>query len=138
MSKEPFDLKRFMAGEPAETRGGEIAHFVAYVSEAAECSRLVYRVGDCVRVAYDSGRLDCYVEHCADLLYMLSPYADFKIDEKMMFSDNGDTWVEGHWAGIKNGDPAAWHEGATSWTTSRRTSWNYARRPTKEELEGER
>lgn len=137
MCKEPFNLEKFMAGQPAVTRGGMLNYFVAYVPEAVPSSRLVVRnEAGRVRAIYESGALSQYDDSFADLTHMAPPYADFKIDEPVMVRGSGD-WRRRHFAGVSEyGYPLTWAEG-TRWASKGKTFlWHEARRPTPEELEG--
>ena len=72
-------------------------------------------------------------------LIEVGPYADFKIDEKVMVRDlEGRNWVFAHFARVDEaGRPTAFRDGKTSWTSTlpRYTeSFVECRRPTAEEL----
>ena len=74
-------------------------------------------------------------EHDLDLIEV-GPYDDFKIDEPVMVRDDSENkWIRRYFAGVApDGRATTWNVGATSWTTESRTSWNFCRRPTPEEL----
>ena len=71
-------------------------------------------------------------------LVEVSPYADWKIDQKIMVSEDGVRWDRRYFAGVhESGCCLAWTSGATSWTQGSipaTTQWEYARLPTPEEL----
>ena len=71
-------------------------------------------------------------------LIEVSPYEDFKIDDKVMVSNNETFWVRAHFAGVNSeGLPTAFKRGATSWSSlhlSVPESWKNCRKPTAEEL----
>jgi hypothetical protein len=79
---------------------------------------------------------------CSDLtpseydLVEVSPYADWKIDQKIMVSEDGEDWRKRHFAGVdEEGCPLAWVTSSTSWADRpEHIKWNYARLPTPEEL----
>jgi hypothetical protein len=57
-------------------------------------------------------------------LMEISPYADFKIDDKVLVWDDGQIEpYKYHFAGIsKNGNPLTWDDGRTSFTETKFTS----------------
>ncbi|MDO4673329.1 MAG: hypothetical protein Q4A76_10490 [Porphyromonadaceae bacterium] len=62
-----------------------------------------------------------------------SPYEDWKIDDKIEVSDDGECWYRRHFAGVnENGKPMVWGDGATSWSYRNdkryKVEWNYARK----------
>lgn len=62
-------------------------------------------------------------------LIEVSPYEDFKVDDKVLVSVDGDSWEKRYFAYVKNGAPWAWADGATSWSacdTARK--WNYCKK----------
>lgn len=69
-------------------------------------------------------------------LVEVKPYEEFRIDEPVMVSDSGITWIPRYFAGVRaDGRPCTFNEGQTSWTSNGEvTSWNLARKPTSEEL----
>ena len=69
-------------------------------------------------------------------LIEVSPYDDFKIDEKVMVRDFGsDRWKRCNFAAVgPDQKPRAWDFGATKWTAVGATVWDECRRPTAEEL----
>jgi len=71
-------------------------------------------------------------ETCLDLVEF-SPWADFKIDQKVLVWDKGDEKEKRHFAGVHvNGWPTTWARGRTSWTEDQRDSWAFC-----EKYEGE-
>ena len=58
-------------------------------------------------------------------LIEISPYADFKIDDKVLVWDHGNVnKYKAHFAGIHEaGDPMSWANGRTSFTTDEKTEW---------------
>ena len=58
-------------------------------------------------------------------LIEISPYEDFKIDDKVLVWDDGNFNKKmAHFAGIhKDGDPMSWANGRTSFTTDEKTVW---------------
>ena len=59
-------------------------------------------------------------------LIEVSPYADFKIDDKVLVWITKGIKIKRHFAGIsEEGLPMAWEDGQTSFTTSLKTAWNY-------------
>ena len=71
-------------------------------------------------------------------LVEVSPYADWKIDQKIIVSDDGVMRLKRYFAGVrKDGVCLAWDGGATSWSISpgkEPLPWKHARLPTPEEL----
>ena len=72
-------------------------------------------------------------------LVEVSPYAGWKIGQRIMVSIDGVTWCKRYFAGIDGvgGYALTWANGATSWSRDiHRASmaWKYARLPTPEEL----
>jgi hypothetical protein len=58
-------------------------------------------------------------------LIEVSPYADFKIDDKVFVWDEKEYKVKRHFAGISElGEPLTWRDGLTSFTTNEKTAWN--------------
>ena len=72
-------------------------------------------------------------------LIEVSPYADWKIDDKILVTNNltGDTrWYKRHFAGLgKDGQPTAFADGKTSWSDAGQpgTAWNFAKKPEAQE-----
>ena len=67
-------------------------------------------------------------------------YSTYKIDEPVMVRE-GDTstWNKRHFAGVSNGKPCTWYCGNTSWSHGDEGDaipWRQCRRPTPEELGG--
>lgn len=66
-------------------------------------------------------------------LIEVQPWEDFKIDDPVLVSDDGECWYKRHFAGIGcNGRPTAFNDGATSFTTpipTLITEWNYCKKP---------
>ncbi|WP_298752119.1 hypothetical protein [uncultured Arcobacter sp.] len=72
---------------------------------------------------------DCSHPEFDKTLVEVSPYEDWKIDDKIEVSDDGIKWRKRHFAGINgNGNPIAWADGTTSWSASDSYSWKYARK----------
>lgn len=69
-------------------------------------------------------------------LIEVSPYEDFKKDDKVMVRDYEDfTWNKRYFAYEKAGKVYCFENGQDSWTSDNQvTSWNYCRKPTQEEL----
>lgn len=65
-------------------------------------------------------------ESCLDLIE-ISPYEDFKIDDKVLVWDNETNEKhKGHFAGISDtGKPKIWSEGGTSFTKQFKQTWNH-------------
>ena len=90
---------------------------------------------DVVITLTSDGRWGNY-DHQCDLIE-LSPYDDFKVDDKVMVSRDGEVWFKRYFAGVdKDGKPTAFCDGATSWVKTKASPirWKYCRRPTPEEL----
>lgn len=72
-----------------------------------------------------------------DYLVEVSPYADWKIDDKIEVSADGEEWVKRHFAGIDNdGNCLCYNNGLTSWSKHIWENgepcvshWAYARKP---------
>jgi hypothetical protein len=78
-----------------------------------------------LRFHYGTGKV---LEGSRDLdLFPYEPYADFKIDDKVnVWDDEDDLVTSGHFAGVnKNGQPATFTNGRTSFTGSGTNSWNF-------------
>lgn len=71
-------------------------------------------------------------------LVEVSEWEDFKIDEPVMVRNyEQKNWSRRHFAEVSpEGKPYTWLDGKTSFTATAKSSlsWNYCRRPTKEEL----
>lgn len=69
-------------------------------------------------------------------LIEISPYEDFKIDDKVMVRDCvGDDWEKRYFAGVTcDGCASAYDSGYTSWTSKVVIEWRFCRKPTAEEL----
>lgn len=72
-------------------------------------------------------------------LIEVSPWEDFKKDDKVMVSEDGEEWLRRYFAYEKDDVAYIYRNGATSWTSGGAdeewiTTWNYCRKPTKEEL----
>ena len=88
-----------------------------------------YRIGGSKE--FNASRWECngnYLldsESCLDLIE-ISPYADFKIDDKVLVWDEGQIEpYKYHFAGVgKNGKPLTWDDGQTSFTTDGTTAWD--------------
>jgi hypothetical protein len=65
-------------------------------------------------------------ESCLDLVEIL-PYADFKIDDKVLvWDDKNSIKQRGHFAGVdENGKPNTWYNGQTSFITVHTSTWNF-------------
>lgn len=91
---------------------------------------------DVVIMLSSDGRWADNYDNPMDLIE-LSPYDDFKIDDKVMVSLDADVWFKRHFAGVDiDGTPTAFEDGSTSWSRLRYEiiHWKYCRRPTPEEL----
>lgn len=57
-------------------------------------------------------------------------YDDWEIDDKIEVSDDGEYWYKRYFAEVsKNGYPATWNNGATSWSSNNgKECWRYARK----------
>ena len=77
-------------------------------------------------------------EEDSDLdLIEVSPWEDFKKDDKVVVSIDGVFWFKRYFSHVENDKPCTFPEGGTSWSSPEgSTQWNYCRKPTKEELEG--
>lgn len=68
-------------------------------------------------------------------LVEISPYEDFKIDDKIMVKNEGGFWIRRHFAGIdREGRPMAFNSYGTSWINTGTNAWEECRRPTEKEL----
>jgi hypothetical protein len=57
-------------------------------------------------------------------LIEISPYSDFKIDDKVLAWDDKSYKVKRYFAGISElGEPLTWKDGQTSFTTNEKTAW---------------
>jgi hypothetical protein len=86
---------------------------------------------DTVDVWTQDGKFSPSLDHARDLIEV-SPYADWKIDDKILVSNDRDIWVKKHFAGLDcDGLPMSWKYGVTSWsaTPKARISWMYAKKP---------
>jgi len=77
--------------------------------------------------------LDVKSDHQYNLIEV-SPYADFKTDDKVMVSNDGIRWHPRHFDEEMYEVAWCFNEGGTSWTREGSCLWNYCRRPTEEEL----
>ena len=81
-------------------------------------------VWDCQSWSIDGSFVDGQ-KTCLDLIE-ISPYADFKIDDKVLVWDEGysNQKQKGHFAGIdENGNPMTWDYGRTSFTENNKIAW---------------
>lgn len=87
-------------------------------------------------IAYDKyGCTDYCVEYQEDYdLVEVSPYEDFKKDDKVMVSINGTGWVKRYFSHEENGVPYTFPDGMTSWSGYSTVGWEFCRKPTQEEL----
>ncbi len=68
-------------------------------------------------------------------LIEVSPYEDFKKDDKVMVSQNGEIWYKRYFSHVNvEGIPYCFGDGMTSWNSEYTTDWEYCRKPTQEEL----
>ena len=67
-------------------------------------------------------------------LIEVSPYEDFKKDDKVMVSRNGTEWVKRYFSHEENGVPYTFPDGMTSWSGYSTVGWEFCRKPTQEEL----
>ena len=78
-------------------------------------------------------------ESSNDLIAEYHEWHDFKIDDPIMVRKREDgNWLPRYFAGVHEGMPHAWYNGATSWTAKHSLPWLQCRRPTKEELDSKR
>lgn len=78
----------------------------------------------------------CYQEVDAFDLIEVSPYEDFKKDDKVMVSSDGETWYRRYFSHVdSNGYPHVFNNGSTSWVSYETTEWGFCRKPTQEELD---
>ena len=92
--------------------------------------------GDVIIMLEADGRWTGTDDNPIDLIE-ISPYDDYKVDDPVMVSHDGELWFRRHFAGVdKDGNPTAFDRGATSWSKPEYapTRWEYCRRPTPEEL----
>lgn len=74
------------------------------------------------------------IKHDFDLIE-ISPYEDFKKDDKVMVSQNGEIWYKRYFSHVDvKGIPYCFGDGMTSWNSGYTTGWEYCRKPTQEEL----
>lgn len=78
-------------------------------------------------------------ESSDDLIAKYHEWHDFKIDDPVMIRkhENG-YWLPRYFAGVQEGMPHVWLNGATSWTGKHSLPCLQCRRPTKEELDSKR
>lgn len=96
-----------------------------------------------VLVGYPGGDLvDCYCKtgvlnegevHDLDLIEV-SPYEDFKKDDKVMVSSDGQQWYKRYFAYELEGIAYCWNDSMGSWTADKVVSWSFCRKPAQEEL----
>jgi len=67
-------------------------------------------------------------------LIEVTPYDDFKTDDKVMVSMSGTDWYKRHFDKEVYGMACCFNEGRTSWTQGGSCLWSFCRRPTEEEL----
>lgn len=88
-----------------------------------------------------NGEFLTYLESDFDLIEQ-KPYSDFKVDDPVMVRDSdGDCWIPRHFSHVdKDGYACAWYGGMTSYTSDTYSTnpWSQCRRPTEEELKGNR
>ncbi len=73
--------------------------------------------------------------HKYDLIEV-SPWEDFKKDDKVMVSQDGTYWYKRYFAYEEDGMPYVYRNGCDSWSTYKEavSQWANCRKPTKEEL----
>lgn len=70
-------------------------------------------------------------------LIEVTPFCEFKIDDKVMVRDGEGSWKRMHFAGVTmGGRPMVFNDGGTSWSFSYKTEWDECRSPTEDELRG--
>lgn len=67
-------------------------------------------------------------------LVEVSPYEDFKKDDKVMVSRDGTKWIKRYFSHEENGVPYIFNNGNTSWSSRYSKAWEFCRKPTQEEL----
>lgn len=82
----------------------------------------------------DNGRV-FFDDACGDdIISEWNEWEDFKIDDPVMVSMDGNIWHKRYFAGLFEQRPTAWNDGSTSWTGYEWATWNYCRKPTPEEM----
>ena len=85
------------------------------------------------------GKYLLYEDSDYDLI-LPEDFRTYKIDEPVMVRDSDEEgWLRRYFAGVKDDTPCAWTDGATSWSvgfSDDLLAWNQCRRPTPEELVG--
>lgn len=70
-------------------------------------------------------------------LIEVSPYEDFKKDDKVMVSIDGEIWYKRYFSHVNvEGIPYCFADGKSSWNSEYAGGWHYCRKPTQEEIEG--
>lgn len=57
-----------------------------------------------------------------------TPYEDFKIDDKVLVSEDGTHWYNRHFSHEKDGKPYCFDFGAISFTAYKVTDWKYCKK----------
>lgn len=61
--------------------------------------------------------------------YQESPvdWSKVALDTKVLVSNDGEKWFKRYFAKRKDGKYYTWYQGATSWSTDRMETWEYAK-----------
>lgn len=97
--------------------------------EDASLELKIYEIySDRIHCAYKSGDVWIMLSVTHDDLIEVSPYVDFKIDDKVLVWDDGydSDKLRRHFAGINTntGKPEAWQHGRTSFTTDEKSYYD--------------
>lgn len=62
-------------------------------------------------------------------LIEVSPYEDFKVDDKVLVSQDGKQWYKRYFSHVSDkGNPCAFDLGSTSWNGQYVTEWNFCKK----------
>lgn len=107
---------------------------VEFISDAGRGTHpVVGYVGDQMDITYWTKEGNYFLDETSQFdLVEVSPYEDWKIDDKIEVSDDNIRWKKRHFAGVNDeGFPMAWNAGCSSWTEeyNGKLHWKYARKP---------
>lgn len=111
-----------------KTRGGLDARILC-IDSGHPNYPVVAIIGNYPMTFTSQGSFDISWNESEEALIEVSPYEDYKVDDKVFVSMDGDSWEKRYFAYVKNGAPWTWSHGATSWSAGGNTSiWNYCKK----------
>lgn len=123
--KEETEMK-IDTNKKYRTRDGHDVEIIAIRPELKDGVIGIIEGEDFVREWDKEGFYSHDKEFCNFDLIEVTPYADFKVDDKVLIKDKYDkTWSKRYFAGIIDGKPHVFINGTTSWSNNNKTkSWD--------------